>query len=80
MAFSQLNLLTSVGITAKIIYSSCDFVNKINKQCMHKSMCECIRENKVKFIDQKNAEWLIQNQSRLVKTDFAPHTIYLVML
>ena len=55
MAFSQLNLLTAVRIIAQIIYF-CDFVNKINNQYMHKSMCECIRENKVKLIDQKNAE------------------------
>jgi len=47
-----------VGIIAQLIYF-CDFVNKINKQYMHKSMCEYIRGNKVKFTDQ--AEWLIQN-------------------
>lgn len=49
-----------VGIIAQVIYFW-DFVNKINSQYMHKSMCECTRETRVKFIDQMNVEWLIQN-------------------
>ena len=48
-----------VGIYAQIIYF-CDFLNKINKQYMLKSICEC-RENQVKLTNQMNENFLIQN-------------------
>ena len=33
---------------------------------MHKFICKCTRENRVKHTDQINAECLIQNWTRLV--------------
>ena len=60
MGFNLLCYTKSVGIYAQIIYL-CDFVNKINNQNMHKSMSKYNIENRVKLIDQMNAQWQIQN-------------------
>ena len=79
-------MFNSLDIITQIIYI-CDFVNKINNAQIYVWM---YKKNKVKFIDQMNAQWLTQNWSRLVfdtklikvsvwhyvlKIDFTPHTI-----